>query len=557
MGSLPTCLALSYRRSFHQKLYKHLIKDGQRNTSHFSGVKQPFFITTPIFYVNADPHIGHIYTAVLADASARFHQMIGCDPVLFSTGTDEHGLKIQQASFLANKEPLAFCNKVSSSFREALSKCDISYTDYIRTTEKRHKENVQLFWETLSERGYIYKGKYEGWYCTADETFVAEDLTSLIKLPDGREQRVSTESSRPVEWFSEENYLFKLSTCREKLIEWLESGPVVRPPRYYSLLKSLLDQDLFDLSISRPNSRLSWGIPVPGDSSQTIYVWLDALLNYLTVAKHSQSQRNLWPPSVHVMGKDILKFHGIYWPAFLMAAGLELPKSLLVHGHWLVDEQKMSKTTGNVVSPHTCIDIATVNGLRYFLLHEGVPANDGNFSMKMMVRIANTDLADGIGNLVNRCCGKSLNPSLKRLAVSASSFEACGPAGSELLQLLERTPDAVHDEYLNWNFYKGIDHIMAVVRGANGLFQTMEPWKLKKEGQVDKFNATMAATMETARVVGTLLQPIVPSYSQRLLDKLGVPPTERTWDFASVRWSPNDHLLGDQGPVLFPRIKYE
>nr|SVE80111.1 EOG090X05VD [Daphnia magna] len=502
------------------------------------------------------PHIGHMYTAVIADSSARFHRLIG-NSVTFSTGTDEHGLKIQQAALHANEEPGRFCDHVSGLFKTAFKNCEISYTDYIRTTESRHKENVHSFWEILSEKGYIYKGKYEGWYCTADEAFVAEDQTMLVKLPNGQEQRVSTESNRPVEWFSEENYLFELSKLREKLRHWLKSGPVIRPLRHYNLVKSWLDQELIDLSISRPRARLSWGIPVPGDSSQTIYVWLDALLNYMTVAKHSQSEMNIWPPSVHVIGKDILKFHSIYWPAFLLAAGLEPPKSLLVHGHWLVDDQKMSKTTGNVVSPQSCINLVTATGLRYFLMHEGVPASDGNFSMKRMVRIANSDLADGIGNLVSRCCGKSLNPLQTRLGVSPSSFESCGTPGSDLLSLLERTPDIVHDEYQKWNFYKGIDQVMALVRGANGFFQTMEPWKLKKEGQLDQLNATMAVTLETARVVGTLLQPIVPSYSERLLDKLGVPQENRSWDFARLRWTTTETALGSQQAVLFPRIKFD
>ncbi|XP_045028229.1 LOW QUALITY PROTEIN: Golgi apparatus protein 1 [Daphnia magna] len=502
------------------------------------------------------PHIGHMYTAVIADSSARFHRLIG-NSVTFSTGTDEHGLKIQQAALHANEEPGRFCDHVSGLFKTAFKNCEISYTDYIRTTESRHKENVHSFWEILSEKGYIYKGKYEGWYCTADEAFVAEDQTMLVKLPNGQEQRVSTESNRPVEWFSEENYLFELSKLREKLRHWLKSGPVIRPLRHYNLVKSWLDQELIDLSISRPGARLSWGIPVPGDSSQTIYVWLDALLNYMTVAKHSQSKMNIWPPSVHVIGKDILKFHSIYWPAFLLAAGLEPPKSLLVHGHWLVDDQKMSKTTGNVVSPQSCINLVTATGLRYFLMHEGVPASDGNFSMKRMVRIANSDLADGIGNLVSRCCGKSLNPLQTRLGVSPSSFESCGTPGSDLLSLLERTPDIVHDEYQKWNFYKGIDQVMALVRGANGFFQTMEPWKLKKEGQLDQLNATMAVTLETARVVGTLLQPIVPSYSERLLDKLGVPQENRSWDFARLRWTTTETALGSQQAVLFPRIKFD
>lgn len=515
--------------------------------------RKPYFITTPIFYVNAAPHIGHVYTAVIADAAARFRRLLGSNTVLFSTGTDEHGLKIQQAAQSLNQEPAQFCDSVSETFRQAFNDCEISYTDFVRTTDHRHVENVQHFWELLAKKGYIYKGKYEGWYCTADETFVSDDKTTVVRLPNGQEQRVSLESNRSVEWSSEENYMFKLSQFKDDLNDWLQNRAAVQPDRFYNLLKMWLKEDLEDLSISRPKSRLSWGIPVPGDDSQTIYVWLDALLNYLTVAK--QSKTEFWPPTVHVIGKDILKFHGIYWPAFLLAADLTLPKGLLVHGHWLVDDEKMSKSSGNVVHPKTCIDHVSATGFRYFLLHEGVPATDGNFSSKRMVRIVNSELADGLGNLVSRCCGKSLNPSQTRPAVNESSFLSCGQKGSELLELLQQAPENVFNHYHNWEFYKGIDAVMALVRGANGLFHAMEPWKLNKQGEIEQLNAVMGATMECSRIVGILLQPIIPSFTDRLLNRLGVPEGQRSWEFGSLYWSDVNHQLGADESVLFPRVK--
>lgn len=278
-------------------------------------------------------------------------------------------------------KPLQFCNEISPKFQKLADAFGINYTSFIRTTSLKHKEAVTHFWETLVERGFIYKSKYEGWYCLSDETFVS-DLQTEDVVRDNKTIKVSLESGNPVEWSEEDNYMFKLSAFREELLNWLDSNPcVIEPTKFQTLNRLNIENDLPDISVSRPASRLHWGIPVPGDSSQTIYVWLDALVNYLTVAGYPHDNSYL-PIDCHVIGKDILKFHAIYWPAFLLAAGLELPKKYICHSHWMVDGTKMSKSKGNVIDPFKMKERYGVESLRYYLLREGVPHMDGSESNK-------------------------------------------------------------------------------------------------------------------------------------------------------------------------------
>ncbi|RKO85849.1 Methionyl/Leucyl tRNA synthetase, partial [Blyttiomyces helicus] len=381
---------------------------------------RPVFVTTPIFYVNAAPHIGHLYSTVLTDSLKRWYEFKGHQTV-FCTGTDEHGLKIQQAAAEAKTSPQEFCDGISSKFRDLFGSMNISYTDYIRTTEPRHYEAVSVFWARRSEhhkklldRGYIYKGYHEGWYCVSDECFYPQAQVEVRITQAGERKMVSKESGRPVVWFKEENYKFKLSAFREPLIKWLTENPeAVIPANQYSQVLHDLTADaansLMDISVSRLKSRLEWGIPVPNDPDHVMYVWLDALVNYLTVTGYPWDTpakavlKNAWPAHVHVVGKDIVKFHAIYWPAFLMAADLPLPRQVLSHGHWLMGNQKMSKSVGNIVDPQALVERFGVDPIRYFLMRNGGIGSDSEFSMEMVEMWLRKDLNDALGNLVMRC----------------------------------------------------------------------------------------------------------------------------------------------------------
>ncbi|KAI8833045.1 Methionyl/Leucyl tRNA synthetase [Chytridium lagenaria] len=373
-------------------------------------------ITTPIFYVNAKPHIGHLYSAVLADVLKRW-SVFRRVPCFLSTGTDEHGLKIQEASAKAGVDPGTFCASVSESFRGLFDRGNVSYDDYIRTAEPRHYAAVQHLWKKLEKSGYIYKGVHEGWYSISDETFFPETQVEKQFKKDGSTQMISKETGKVVEWSSEQNYKFRLSAFKEFLREWLKSNPEVIYPKaqYLNVLRAVEgDNALSDISVSRPSSRLQWGIPVPQDPSQVIYVWLDALTNYLTVTGYPWESRNeevkavAWPPKYHIVGKDIIKFHAIYWPAFLLAAGLELPQKIICHSHWLHNNEKMSKSLGNVVDPDELLKTYGSDVTRYFFIRDGSIEHDSEFSWASIDK-RYRELGIHLGNLLSRCSGKKVN----------------------------------------------------------------------------------------------------------------------------------------------------
>ena len=353
-------------------------------------------ITTPIFYVNAVPHIGHLYSTVLADALSRWCRIKGSSTWL-TTGTDEHGLKVQQAAVAAEQTPLAFCSKISSRFQSLFDSGHIQYDDYLRTTEPRHMKTVQSLWTTLADRDWIYLGLHEAWYCRSDEAFLTE--SQVETNPMG--VKVSKESGHPVERLVEENYKFRLSAFQTRLEAWLDANPeVIVPATRHAEVKQMVQDGLNDLSISRLHHKIPWGIPVPTDPSHTIYVWLDALANYRTTCSHpSNVGQEVWPPDYQIIGKDILKFHAIYWPAFLMAANLPLPQRIVAHGHWTVDGVKMSKSLGNVVDPVEALNKYRVDPVRYFLLREGQLGYDSNFSFALLEERCNAELSDTLGNL--------------------------------------------------------------------------------------------------------------------------------------------------------------
>ncbi|XP_035442061.2 methionine--tRNA ligase, mitochondrial [Spodoptera frugiperda] len=499
--------------------------------------KTPFYITTPIFYVNAAPHLGHLYTAVVADAIQRFEKLTNPDcQVIFSTGTDEHGTKIQQAAAKAKLSLPEYCSNVSNEYKQLFRDFNVDYTDFIRTTEERHKVAVRHFWNKLVQKDYVYKSKYSGWYSVNDEAFVPETHVK-DEVRDGENVKVSIESGHKVEWTEETNYMFRLSAFKSHLQQWLKNDGVITPSKFQKQLQEMLATDAYlpDISVSRPSNRVHWAIRVPGDEEQSIYVWLDALVNYLTVAGYPDRAAMVdrgrpWPADVHVVGKDILKFHGIYWPAFLMAIKWHPPRRLLVHSHWTVDGAKMSKSLGNVVCPRATP--VEYDALRYLLLREATMASDANFSLTKLINVANSELADSLGNLASRCCGTALNPLQEFPALQPTEFTQLlqGEHAALLVEYVEALPEICYTHYKNYQFYKAVDAVIKVLHVANLFFETTKPWELRKNPEKQKeLDVILHVTMETLRICGIVLQPIIPEMSKKLLDKLQIGSNCRSW----------------------------
>ncbi|XP_026322867.1 methionine--tRNA ligase, mitochondrial [Hyposmocoma kahamanoa] len=498
--------------------------------------RRPFYVTTPIFYVNAAPHLGHLYSAVVADTIQRFEKLVDPDcEVIFSTGTDEHGTKIQQAAANAVLSPAEYCSKISAEYRDLFKDYDVEYTDYIRTTEDRHKRAVRHFWNKLLEKDYIYKSQYSGWYSVNDEAFVPEAHVR-DEVRNGQTVKVSAESGHKVEWTEETNYMFRLSAFKSHLQEWLKNDGVITPNKFQKQLQDLLENETYfpDISISRPSSRVHWAIRVPGDEDQSIYVWLDALINYLTVIGYPDNDAMLkkgrpWPADVQVVGKDILKFHGIYWPAFLMAINWHPPRRLVCHSHWTVDGSKMSKSLGNVVCPRATP--VSPSALRYMLLREATMHDDANYSESKAVNIANSELADTLGNLASRCCGAALNPRGEFPPLHTHELAALEQdVSAQLMDHVERLHEVCYGHYRNYQFYKVADAVIRTLHLANVFFECHKPWELRKklDGQKE-LDVVLHITMETLRICGIVLQPIIPDLSNKLLNKLQIPLDCRSW----------------------------
>ncbi|KAK2498515.1 hypothetical protein MC885_019907 [Smutsia gigantea] len=535
------------------------------------------YFTTPIFYVNAAPHIGHLYSALLADALCRYRRLRvpSGAATRFSTGTDEHGLKIQQAAAAAGLAPTELCNRVSAQFQQLFREAGISSTDFIRTTEVRHQIAVQHFWEALKARGLLFKGLYEGWYCASEECFLPEAKVAWQPGPSGDSCPVSLESGHPVSWTKEENYIFRLSQFREPLRRWLRDDPqAITPEPFQRAVLQWLEEELPDLSVSRKSSHLHWGIPVPGDDSQTIYVWLDALVNYLTVIGYPDTEfKSWWPTTCHIIGKDILKFHAIYWPALLLGAGISPPHRIYVHSHWTVCGQKMSKSLGNVVDPRICLERYTVDGFRYFLLRQGVPNWDCDYYDEKVVKLLDSELADALGGLLNRCTANRINPSGTYPAFCTACFPSepglVGPsvrAQTEdyaLVRAVAILPKQVADHYDNFQIYKALEAVSSCVRQTNSFVQRHAPWKLNWESPVDALwlGTVLHVALECLRVFGTLLQPVTPSLADKLLSRLGVSARERS--LGELHFLPRFYgcpcpfegrRLGPETGLLFPRL---
>ena len=502
-----------------------------------------YYITTPIYYVNGAPHIGHAYTSIATDVMARFKRLDGYD-VFFLTGTDEHGQKVEKAAADAGLDPQTFTDRVSADFRAMTDAMGVSYDDWIRTTEPRHKRSCAELWRRIAANGDIYLGHYEGWYAVRDEAFY--DESELTTRPDGA--RVATQSGAPVEWVREPSYFFKLSAFQDRLLKLYEEQPeFVGPSSRRSEVISFVKGGLRDLSISR--TTFSWGIPVPDAPGHVMYVWLDALNNYVTGCGFPDPDAprwHYWPADVHVVGKDIIRFHAVYWPAFLMAAGLPLPKRISSHGWWVVEGEKMSKSLGNVIEPRKLAETYGLDQIRYFLLREKPFGGDGSMSHPAIVSRINVELANDLGNLAQRT-----------LSLVARNCGGALPARGDiteddmvLLAAAASLPEAVRINIDRQTFHEGLEEIWKVIRAANGYIDRQAPWALNKTDKA-RMGAVLRVLVDTIRVVATLLQPVMPGSMARMLDQLGVAPEARSFAALGTPLTDGAALPPPQG--VFPR----
>jgi len=503
---------------------------------------QRFYITTPIYYVNGAPHIGHAYTSIAADVLARWARLQGRE-VFFLTGTDEHGQKVEKAAADAGLTPQAFADTVSAQFRAMGGALDVSNDDFIRTTEPRHYRACTALWEKLAAAGDIYAGHYEGWYALRDETFYDED--ELARLPDGT--RLAP-SGAPVEWVREPNFLFRLSAYQDRLLAYYDANPdFIGPPSRRNEVTSFVRSGLRDLSVSRSSFR--WGIPVPGHPEQVMYVWLDALMNYLTAVGYPDEDAPrwpFWPADLHLVGKDIVRFHAVYWPAFLMAAGIAPPKRLFCNGWWTIDGQKMSKSLGNAIDPLALAASYGVDPLRYFLLREIPFGADGDFSPAKLVTRLNVELANDLGNLAQRTlsliarnCGGALPA-----RADATDDDAAMLAAAKAL------PGAIGTLLGRQALSEALEECWRVIRAANAYIDRQAPWTLRKTDPA-RMAAVLRVLADALRVIATVLQPFMPSSMSRMLDQLGVPQDARNLAALGTPLPDGTSLPAPQG--VFPR----
>lgn len=491
-----------------------------------------FYVTTPIYYVNDKPHIGHAYTTILADVLARYHRVAG-DDVFFLTGVDEHGQKVQQAAEKHGVAPQAHCDEYAPRFSDLWKKLNISNDDFIRTTQERHKRIVQAVLQKLFDAGEIYSDEYEGWYSVAEERFITETEKESGQFRD-------------VKKLKEKNYFFKMSKYQDRLIKYIEEHPDhIKPQHRRNEVLGFLKQPLSDLCISRPKARLSWGIEIPFDKDYVTYVWFDALINYVSGIGYLADEKKFkkwWPADVHLIGKDILTTHSVYWSTMLMAMGVELPKTILAHGWWLIGDSKMSKSLGNVINPLDLIDQYGVDAVRYYLMREMILGEDANFTMENFIHRYNSDLANDFGNLLNRVSG---------LINKLFDGNIPSPDKSKNDRFTVDIDKAVAENKIlgyGWKLDATIEEVMKIIRVVNTTIEKAAPWKLVKTDP-DETERVLYYATEALRFCTVGLSPVMPSKTKTVLEILSAEGTKLEWGQLRVGIKLKTH------EALFPRIE--
>lgn len=513
-------------------------------------MSEPYYITTAISYPNGPPHIGHAYEAIAADAIARFQRQQGRD-VRFQTGTDEHGLKMAQAARGEGIEPRELADRMSLLFKSMCDTLNISYDRFIRTSMPDHYRASQAIWEAMEHKGDLYLDRYEGWYSVRDEAYYEEE--ELILAEDGA--KLSPHGT-PVEWTKEESWFFRLSKYQQPLLDLYAADPgFIRPESRRNEVVRFVEGGLKDLSISRTS--FDWGVPVPGSDNHVMYVWLDALTNYITGLGYPDNTvlwQRFWPADVHLIGKDVVRFHAVYWPAFLMSAGLALPKQVYGHGFLLSRGEKMSKSVGNVVDPMVLANRFGVDSLRYFLLREVTFGQDGSYSAEAIVSRANAELANSFGNLAQRV----LTQIVRNCAGSLPEIRSHNQADHDLLTLVGKvvgeTMPAAYEEFA---FSRALDSWIQAVFACNAYIDEQAPWALRKTDP-ERMATVLGTLYICIAMLATSVRPIIPTSSDRLLDSMGVAPELRSFNGIRSHWySPlaeSDFKLAQPSP-LFPRLE--
>ncbi len=504
-----------------------------------------FYITTPIYYPSAKPHMGHAYSSIIADFFSRFKMIDGYN-VYFLTGTDEHGLKIQRAAESKKMDPQLFCDEISKTFKDLTKILNLSNTDFIRTTEDRHKDSVQNLWNMLEKNGDIYLSKYSGWYSVSDEAFYNED-----EITTDNNKKISISSGSLVEWVEEESYFFKLSKWQNKLLEYYEKNPsFILPNSRRNEVVNFVKNGLKDLSVSRKS--FSWGVKVPSNKDHIIYVWLDALTNYLSALNFPNTNdklyKNFWPADIHLIGKDILRFHAIYWPAFLLAANIPLPKRIYGHGWILSGDEKMSKSKGNILDPIEIIDTYGLDPLRYYLIKEVSFGNDGSISKEKLEECINSDLANNFGNL----CQRVISFNEKNCNLKIPNKDIFSDEDLKLLNKFTDNIDKLRNEIDNQNLNFYINFIIERLFDANKYFNDQEPWK--KKDDVKRLNTIVYVALELIRKISIMLYPIIPDSSKKVLSIFNM---HDKIDFGSIKThdSLKENNVINKIPILFKKIE--